>query len=56
MERRLSTINRKKMGDSTKLCETPLFIDYGVEKSIIAEMGRSERKLLMKVEYNPWNV
>ncbi len=41
---------RKRVGESTEPCGTPLFIVLGVEQSpsTTAEMERSERKLEMK--------
>ncbi len=43
---------RKRVGESTDPCGTPLFIVFGVEQwpSTTKEMERSERKLEMKVE------
>ncbi len=41
---------RKRVGESTEPCRTPIFIVLGVEQwpSTTAEMERSERKLEMK--------
>ncbi len=43
---------RKRVGETTEACETPLFIVIGVEQwpSTTAELERSERKLEMKVQ------
>ncbi len=43
---------RKRMGDSTEPCGTPLFIVLHVEQcpSTTAAMDRSERKLEMRVQ------
>ncbi len=44
--------NKKRVGDRTDPCGTPLFIGLGLEQwpSTTAEIERPERKLKMKVQ------